>query len=130
MHSTALTYDDYLAHYGVKGMKWGRRKNSDGSKMSRQENKQAARNERDTESRSRVSSKSGSLRARKTKVIAGIVGKTAATSLGSFMGSNLAGNLTQNKHVRNGSKVASRIHMANLAVTAIKDIRSVARVEE
>lgn len=21
-----ITYEDYLAHYGVKGMKWGRRK--------------------------------------------------------------------------------------------------------
>lgn len=28
MHPTELTYDDYLEHYGVKGMKWGRRKGS------------------------------------------------------------------------------------------------------
>ena len=28
MYPSELTYDDYLAHYGVKGMKWGRRKGS------------------------------------------------------------------------------------------------------
>lgn len=31
MENLDLTYDDYLAHYGVKGMKWGLRKRRDSS---------------------------------------------------------------------------------------------------
>ena len=30
LQSPSLTYDEYLEHYGVKGMKWGVRKNRTG----------------------------------------------------------------------------------------------------
>lgn len=43
-----LTYDNYLAHYGVKGMRWGvrRSKNSSGSSSGKQSNQQRSERRR------------------------------------------------------------------------------------
>ena len=40
-----ITYDDYLEHYGVKGMKWGRRKNSDSSSAPNRKQRKKNRND-------------------------------------------------------------------------------------
>ena len=77
----SITYDDYLAHYGVKGMKWGRRKDDQGKRLSRKENKKTARAERDAETKRRLEKSSGSLGFRKAKAITGVVGKTVATNI-------------------------------------------------
>lgn len=36
LHLSETTYDDYLAHYGIKGMKWGERKQRDRGGLTRQ----------------------------------------------------------------------------------------------
>ena len=41
----SITYDDYLAHYGVKGMKWGKRKTSDSSSAPNRKQRKKNRND-------------------------------------------------------------------------------------
>lgn len=54
-----MEYDDYLEHYGVKGMKWGRRK---GSLSSRVREVGVEKKTKSIESRERVLSGKGSIR--------------------------------------------------------------------
>ena len=124
------TYDDYLAHYGVKGMKWGRRKNTDGSKMTRDQNRKAATAEREAETGRRLGAAKGSLRVRKAKVATGVVAKTAGTMVAATVGRNVATNVIKNQNVAMAGVVATRVYNVNLGIAAVKDLNSIVKYKE
>ena len=108
MENLDLTYDDYLAHYGVKGMKWGLRKRRDSS--------------------SGRSSKSGSSKStsesnkhEKTKKIA----KGAAAAAVVAGGVALAYANRNNPSVRRGLSSVAKIsnQMKNKTVDSVYDVK-------
>ena len=139
----SITYDDYLAHYGVKGMKWGRRKDDQGKRPSRKENKKTARAERDAETKRRLEKSSGSLGFRKAKAITGVVGKTVATNIAvnyagfairsvgtrAVVGKGMDA-MVASTGVQMAALLGMGVHSLNLNIAAVKDVNSIVKYKE
>lgn len=110
-----LTYDNYLAHYGIKGMRWGvrRKTGSDGTvtdKVESRDKSKMADNPSSSEG-STEPKKDNSARNKKIAAGAGI----AAVAVGAAIGGVAVKNVVDTKRVNAGLAQAKRVSQMSLA---------------
>lgn len=142
----AAVSEDYLAHYGVLGMKWGVRKerySPDGSrKLNRSETKEvnrlakeqiktnraerkaevktAKQNVRIQKGNEQLDRSGGSLAKANTKT----AGKVIASNVIGNVGAALIGELTGNRNAAKGAAIVANLIQAGVLVKGINDINN------